>query len=150
MNPGKRSFTGLIKTGACHLCQQPTIVFSCYEDYQPTACTKTFCAGCCERYTGIRFPVGFESQANWQCPCKRKLCPCETCRVSEVRQDLKAVVMNLGEDPVKAVLDYNSMLICHLNDRRLAINQQELDTSLQLLFENLRSLALLSAQQRSF
>lgn len=67
--------------------------------------------------------------------------------MNEVRPELKAVVMSVGDDPVKAVLEYNAMLIWHLNERRTCLSQQELDTSLQLLFENLRSLAVLSAQQ---
>ena len=149
MNPDKRSFTNLIKTGACHLCQQPTIVFSCYQDYQPTSCAKTFCAGCCERYTGVRFPIGFETLSTWQCPSKRRQCPCEACRVCDMRPDLRAVVLSLQDDPVKAVLEYNALLICHLNEKRMFISQQEMDTSMQLLFENLRSLAVLSAQQSS-
>lgn len=66
-----------------------------------------------------------------------------------MRPDLRAVVLSLQDDPVKAVLEYNALLICHLNEKRMFISQQEMDTSMQLLFENLRSLAVLSAQQSS-
>ena len=149
---GAAAHSTLVKTGVCHCCQQPTVVFSCYKDYAFTSCSsvpdrKTFCAGCCERFGSAKFPQAFESLSSWQCPARRRTCPCEACKAAnmeeaERKHELKAIVLTRGADIVQSILDYNAQLIANLSQRRAAMTQHEIDTSMQILFENLKSLSI--------
>ena len=69
---------------------------------------------------------------------------------TERKHELKAIVLTRGPDLIQSILDYNGQLIGNLCQRRASMTQQEVDASMQILFENLKSLSVIvsSAQKQ--